>query len=315
MKDIIEHKLTIDESLNGMRLDAAATTLLSDFSRSKIKRWIESGELKLNGETATPKTKVSTNDEILLSATLVDEGDWIGQDIPLDIVFEDEHILVINKPAGLVVHPAAGNPDGTLVNALIYRDEQMKKLPRAGIVHRLDKDTTGLMIVAKSLEAHQHLVSALEMRDIQREYQALVGGALTGGGTIDEPMARHPKNRLKMAVVHSGKHAVTHYRIAERFKHFTLLDVQLETGRTHQIRVHMAHTHKPIIGDQLYGRLRLPQGSTQTIKDALKTFNRQALHAMTLSLDHPISGEPLSFHAPLPDDFEQLLQVIRDEDH
>lgn len=315
MNNTIEYNLTIPEECQGMRFDAAAALLLPDYSRAKLKAWIQSGELTLNQQTALPKHKVSTGDTLDLHTQLADEGDWQGENIPLNIVFEDESLIIINKPAGLVVHPAAGNHDGTLINALIFHNPELKQLPRAGIVHRLDKDTTGLMVVAKTLTAHQHLVRELQAREIERHYKALVYGALTGGGTVDQPMGRHAKNRLKMAVVHSGKPAVTHFRIAERFKHFTLCDVQLETGRTHQIRVHMAHRLNPIVGDPVYAKLRLPQGADETLKQALRDFTRQALHAAHLSLTHPVTGERLSFDAPLPEDMQGLLEVVRNHDH
>jgi 23S rRNA pseudouridine1911/1915/1917 synthase len=236
------------------------------------------------------------------------------QPIPLDVRFEDPHLLVLNKPPGLVVHPAAGNPEGTLQNALLYHYPQLASLPRAGIVHRLDKDTSGLMVVARSLSAHKSLVEQLQARSVRREYLALVQSSVTAGGTIEAPIGRHPRDRLRMAVVPSGKPAVTHYRILERFPAYTLLEVSLETGRTHQIRVHMAYIRCPLVGDPLYaGRQKLPRGVSPRLREAVSSFRRQALHAARLELTHPASGERLSWQAEMPDDFSRLLDILREE--
>jgi 23S rRNA pseudouridine1911/1915/1917 synthase len=237
---------------------------------------------------------------------------WEAEPISLDIVYEDEHLLVINKPAGLVVHPAAGHADGTLVNALLNHAPEVENLPRAGIVHRLDKDTSGIMVVARSLIAHTSLVDQLQTRTMGREYEAVVVGSLTGGATVDAPIGRHPQDRKRMAVVSSGKPAVTHYRLLERFAAHTHIQCKLESGRTHQIRVHMTHVRHPLVGDPVYGgRLRLPKGTTEELRQALAAFSRQALHARRLTLEHPETGETLSWEVPLPEDMVQLIEALR----
>jgi 23S rRNA pseudouridine1911/1915/1917 synthase len=253
---------------------------------------------------------------LLINAELEQEVAWQPQDIDLDIIYEDASILVLNKPAGLVVHPGAGHPDGTLVNALLAHAPELAQLPRGGIVHRLDMATSGIMVVARTLAAHNHLVEQLQNRTVKREYCAVCIGAMTGGGTIDEPMGRHPKQRKKMAVLAAGgKPAITHYRIARRFGHHTQITVNLETGRTHQIRVHMAHRHYPLIGDPVYGgRPRIPRGASDVLIDTLRGFRRQALHAQALGLYHPETGEHMQFECPLPEDMRDLLAVLQQED-
>jgi 23S rRNA pseudouridine1911/1915/1917 synthase len=235
-------------------------------------------------------------------------------DIPLDVLHEDAHVIVIDKPAGLVVHPGAGNPTGTLVNALLHRDPALANLPRAGIVHRLDKDTSGVMVVARTLQAHTGLVAQLAAREVHRQYLAVVVGALVSGGTAEAAIDRHPRDRIRMAVREDGREAVTHFRLRERFHAHTLLECRLETGRTHQIRVHMAHLKHPIVGDPLYGGpLRLPKGASDALVAALRGFRRQALHAETLEFRHPVSGEPVRATAPVPEDMQRLLQALRDD--
>lgn len=306
----------IDTDLAGERLDQAAAVLFDDYSRSRLQAWIKSGNLTVNGATVRPRDKVELGDELRLEAELETQTAWQPQAIDLDIVFEDEHILVLNKPAGLVVHPAAGHADGTLVNAFLAHAPEMAILPRGGIVHRLDKETSGIMVAAKSLPAHTSLVQQLQDRTVKREYRAVCIGAMTGGGTIDEPMGRHPKQRKKMAVLSvGGKPAITHYRISRRFGHHTAITVNLETGRTHQIRVHMAHRHFPLVGDPVYGgRPRLPRGASPALVEALRGFPRQALHARALAFEHPVSGDELQFECPLPEDLEALLAVLAAED-
>ena len=300
--------------LDGNRLDQAAAELFPNFSRSRLQRWILAGHLTINGEQAKPKCKVKVNQRLMLSAYLEPEVSWAGEEIPLDIVFEDEHVIVLNKPAGLVVHPAVGHAAGTLVNALIGHAPELELLPRGGIVHRLDKGTSGIMFVARSLLAHQSLVGQLAARSVRREYAAVCLGVLSGGGAIDAPIGRHPVARTKMAVVHSGKYAVTHYRLAERFGHYSYITVNLETGRTHQIRVHMAHRKHPLVGDPVYGgRFKIPPGASGRLITTLREFPRQALHAGTLVFDHPASGERVEFSTELPEDFQQLLTVLREE--
>lgn len=304
----------VPETLGGRRLDQVLAELFADFSRSRLQQWIKEGNVTIDGETLRAKDKLYGGETIILTVELVDETPFKPEPIPLDIVYEDDALLVINKPAGLVVHPAAGNWQGTLLNALLHHVPALAKVPRAGIVHRLDKDTTGLLVVAKTLEVQTALVEQLQARSFTREYDAVVNGVLTGGGTVDAPIGRHPVDRKRMAVVRNGKPAVTHYRVAERFRAHTHIKVQLETGRTHQIRVHMAHQRHPLVGDPVYGgRLRLPPASGEVLQQALRNFPRQALHASRLGLVHPQSGEYLEWTAPLPEDFLGLLKVLLDD--
>ncbi|MBL3558242.1 MULTISPECIES: 23S rRNA pseudouridine(1911/1915/1917) synthase RluD [Marinobacter] len=294
------------------RLDQAAAELMPEHSRSRLQGWIKSGALTVNGKACKPRDKVMLGDKLELDAEPEAQVSWQAESISLDIVYEDEHLLVINKPAGLVVHPAAGHADGTLVNALLNHAPEVENLPRAGIVHRLDKDTSGIMVVARSLIAHTSLVDQLQTRTMGREYEAIVVGTLTGGATVDAPIGRHPRERKKMAVVPTGKPAVTHYRLIERFAAHTHVRCKLESGRTHQIRVHMAHVKHPLVGDPQYGgRLRLPKGTTDELRDVLAGFQRQALHARQLTLEHPSTGELMSWEVPLPEDMETLLAALR----
>ena len=308
----IVHQAEVPAEFSGRRLDQVAAQLFDDYSRSRLQSWIRAGRVRVDGEVRRPRDKVWAGQALELRAPqTVDLGNR-PQAIPLEIVYRDEHLLVIDKPAGLVVHPAAGNPDGTLQNALLHLDPAAGRLPRAGIVHRLDKDTTGLMVVARTPLAHRRLVEALQARHIHREYRALVVGSPTAGGRVEAPIGRHPVHRTRMAVVASGKPAVTHYRVAERFRIHTLLEVRLETGRTHQIRVHMAHLGMPLVGDPVYGgRLKLPPGADEATRQALAGFRRQALHACRLELEHPASGESMAWEAPLPEDLTRLLEVLR----
>lgn len=304
----------IPDTLSGIRLDQALAQLLPDYSRACLQRWILANQVTVNGHSKTAKTKVSGGETILINAAIIEQTAWSAEAIALDIIYEDDDILVINKPAGLVTHPAAGNWQGTLVNALLHHCPTLKELPRAGIVHRLDKDTSGLLVIAKTLAAHFNLVKQLQARTMQREYQAIAAGLITAGGTIDEPISRHPNQRTRMAVVHSGKTAITHYRVAERFRAYTLLNIKLATGRTHQIRVHMAHIHHPLIGDSTYGwRLRLPREATAELVNCLQHFKRQALHAIRLGLTHPATGELLEWTVPPPTDFQALLTALRND--
>jgi 23S rRNA pseudouridine1911/1915/1917 synthase len=239
---------------------------------------------------------------------------WQGEDIPLTIVYEDEEIIIVNKPAGMVVHPAAGNYDGTLVNALLHHAPELNEVPRAGIVHRLDKETSGLLAVARTLKSQKHLVEMLQARVMKRQYQAVACGVMTAGGTVNAPIDRHPVDRKRMAVVANGKPAVTHYRVMERFRIHTHIRVDLETGRTHQIRVHMAHIHYPLVGDPVYGsRLRLPSDCSAELADFLRNFKRQALHAARLGLEHPTTGEMMEWEAPLPEDMQQLIRLLHED--
>lgn len=297
------------------RLDKVLASLFSEYSRSRLSQWILQGKVLLDGEIPKPKDRVSGDEQVEVVVEEQAQGrECQPQPIPLAIVYEDQDLLVINKPAGLVVHPAAGHADGTLQNALLYHDEKLVNVPRAGIVHRLDKDTSGLLVVARNLTAHKSLIEQLQERSVHREYLALVNGVLTAGGTIDESIGRSGRDRKRMAVRESGKQAITHYRVEQRYRAHTLVKVNLETGRTHQIRVHMAYIHHNLVGDPLYGgRLRYPKGSTEPLKQALHDFPRQALHAGRLGLIHPRSGEPVEWTAELPKDMQQLLQVLEQD--
>lgn len=305
----------------GMRLDQAAAQLFHAYSRERLKDWIKDGRLTLNGKPGKPRDKVAGGESLVLDAELTVETPALPEDIPLHIVYEDEFLLVVDKPAGLVVHPGAGNPDGTLMNALLHHWPDLNLLPRAGIVHRIDKDTSGLLVVAKTLPAHTDLTAQLADKTVYREYEAIVCGVMTGGGTVDAPIDRHPADRTRMAVVRRrheederGRDAVTHYRVLARFRGHSHVRVQLETGRTHQIRVHMGHIGHPLVGDPVYGgRMRLPKGGSQEMIYAIQHFPRQALHARRLGLAHPATGEPMSWESPLPADMLALLAILAED--
>ena len=315
MSEYIKHQASVPAHLGGKRLDQVATSLFADFSRARLQQWMKEGRLTCNGQTAQPKSKAVVGDQLVLSAELEVQVADRPQAIDLDVVYEDDALLVINKNAGLVVHPASGHADGTLLNALLYHCPSLESIPRAGIVHRLDKDTSGLMVVAKNLTAQAGLVAQLQDHSMGREYDAVVLGCFTSGGSVNAPIGRHPKDRKRQAVVASGgKPAITHYRVVQRFRAHTHIRCQLETGRTHQIRVHMAHLHHPLVGDPLYGgRLKLPAGAGNALKHCLRNFPRQALHARRLSLTHPISKEALSWQVPLPDDLIELLTLLEED--
>lgn len=304
-------KLLTEEDA-GKRLDVVLAELFPEYSRSRLKIWIEQGQVLINGETAKPKNRVIGDEELQLTAQPIEaESSCVAENIPLNIVHQDEDIIVINKPAGLVVHPAAGHYTGTMQNALLYLDESLATIPRAGIVHRLDKDTTGLMVVARNLSSHKYLVDQIQQHEVVREYQAVVYGVMTGGGMVDQPIGRHPQDRIKMAVRENGREAITHYRLLERFREHSHVKVQLETGRTHQIRVHMSYLRHPIVGDPVYaGRQRIPAGANSELIEYLQGFKRQALHAWKLSFAHPEHGEEVSFEAVLPDDMEHLIALL-----
>ena len=294
----------------GLRLDQVIADLFPDYSRSKLKEWILAGNVTVNGEVCkVPRQKMTGDELIEIEAEITQQVANAPQRIELDIVYEDDSILVINKPADLVVHPGAGNQDGTLLNALLAHVPGIDKVPRAGIVHRLDKDTTGLMIVAKTLPAQTHLVEQLQSRVMSREYEALAFGTMIAGGIVDAPIGRHATKRTHMAVREFGKPAVTHYRVIEKFRAHTHLRLKLETGRTHQIRVHMAYIKHPLVGDPVYGgRWRLPKGASEEFADTLRNFKRQALHAAQLSLYHPQTDEWMTWQAPLPEDMVSLIE-------
>ncbi len=300
----------------GARLDAVLASEFSQYSRSRLQSWLKQGAVTLDGKVITkPRHIVLGGEQVLVNVLSEDETDIEAQPIELDIVYEDNAILVINKPAGLVVHPGAGNPDGTVMNALLYYAPALREVPRAGIVHRLDKDTSGLMVVAKTLQAQTHLVDQLQRHDVERVYDALVVGNMISGGSINKPIGRHVHDRKRMAVRTSGgKPAVSHYRVAEKFRAHTHVKVSLETGRTHQIRVHMAYLGFPLLGDPVYGqRLRIPKQMMPEFVELLRNFKRQALHAGVLSLTHPETGKILKWKAPMPDDMALLIDILRDD--
>ncbi|MGN7917433.1 MULTISPECIES: 23S rRNA pseudouridine(1911/1915/1917) synthase RluD [Lysobacter] len=302
---------TVPDSAAGRRFDAVLAELFPDYSRSRLATWIKSGDARLNGREVRPRDPVQGGESVELTVVLDIQTRAEAEDIALDVLYEDADVIVLDKPAGLVVHPGAGNHAGTLVNALLHRDPGLATLPRAGIVHRLDKDTSGVMVVARTLPAHTSLVEQLSAREVHRQYLAVVVGALVSGGTANAPIDRHPRDRLRMAVREDGRDAVTHYRLRERFRAHTLLECRLETGRTHQIRVHMAHLKHPIVGDPLYGGpLKLPKGATDGLVEALRGFKRQALHAETLEFVHPVSGEPIRCTAPVPADLRHLVAEL-----
>lgn len=316
MAETIELISEVPDELSGSRFDQIAARLFPDYSRARLQIWIKSGELTVNGEAKKTREKLLSGDTLQLKAEVEDENRWEAENIALDIVYEDKALLVINKPAGLVVHPAAGHASGTLLNALLAHDPDLASVPRAGIVHRLDKDTSGLMVVAKTLAAQNHLVNQLQDRTVSREYEAVVFGSMTGGGKVEADIGRHSKQRVKMAVVTlGGKEAITHYRLLKRFENHCHIRCMLETGRTHQIRVHMAHIKHPLVGDPLYaGRPRLPKAASEALINGLRNFGRQALQARRLSLIHPSTEEEISWEVPLADDMIELLALLERED-
>lgn len=311
---IIRHEAVVPLSAAGRRFDQALAEMFPDYSRSRLTAWIKAGAITLDGVSAPPRHLLKGGERVQLEAELETEVSSEPEAIALEIVHEDECLLVLNKPAGLVVHPGAGNPAGTLLNALLHHAPKLAELPRGGIVHRLDKDTSGLMVVAKTLAAHTALVEMLSQHEVERQYEAVVLGALIAGGTVDAPIGRHHSDRLRQSVrdEEDGKHAITHYRLRERFRTHSLIQCNLETGRTHQIRVHMAHIGHPLVGDPLYGgSLKLPKGGTPELVMALRQFRRQALHAERLSFEHPQERRLMEFHASRPADMEQLVQALR----
>ena len=302
----------VAENSAGLRLDQVAAGLFPDYSRGRLQQWIKQGELTIDGKRAKPSARVAGGEHLSIDAQMIAEGEVEPQDIPLDILFADDHLLVLNKPVGLVVHPAAGNWDGTLQNALLYYDPQLDTLPRSGIVHRLDKDTSGVMVVARSLKAHASLVNQLQTRSMSRIYEAVVKGEITPAGTIAVAIDRNPRDRKKMAVIKGGKAATSHYKLKQRLAGTSHVQVSLESGRTHQIRVHMTHIGYPIVGDHLYGRGPIKQkGLSAEAIEAINGFPRQALHARTLKLIHPESGEDCQFSAPLAEDISQLIETLK----
>ncbi|RMH12967.1 MAG: 23S rRNA pseudouridine(1911/1915/1917) synthase RluD [Gammaproteobacteria bacterium] len=299
--------------MSGMRLDHVLAQLYQDFSRTCLQRWLDAGHIRVDHlALLNRKTRVRGGEQVELCPPQEKRNeDWQAEPIPLAIVYEDDQLLVVNKPVGLVVHPAAGHASGTLVNALLHRVPQLEKLPRAGLVHRLDRDTSGLLVVAKTLVAHKSLVEQLQQRTMGRSYEAVVCGVMTAGGCVDAPVGRHPVDRKRMAIVQNGRKAVTHYRVIQRFSAHTHIRLKLETGRTHQIRVHLQHIGYPLVGDPVYGqRLRLPKGSSVALRTCLSGFRHQALHAVQLELTHPETHEQMSWHSDLPEDMQQLLEQL-----
>jgi len=302
----------VPASAAGRRFDAVLAELFPEYSRTRLSEWIKSGDARLDGEIARGRDPVRGGETASLDVVLDTQTHALPQDIPIEVLYEDADVFVINKPAGLVVHPGAGNHDGTLVNALLFRDPSLSTIPRAGIVHRLDKDTSGVMVVARTLPAHTALVEQLSSRDVHRQYLAIVVGSMVSGGTVNAPIDRHSRDRIRMSVREEGRDAVTHYRLRERFRAHTALECRLETGRTHQIRVHMTHLKYPLVGDPMYGGpLKLPKHATEELIAALRGFKRQALHAEVLEFRHPTSGEPLRVSAPVPADMLGLLAALR----
>lgn len=305
-------KRVIPEELAGLRLDQALARMFPEYSRSRLKEWLLAGAISVEGGPKRPRDAVSGGESVSLQPRAEAVVRAEPEPIALEIVFEDEHLLVVNKPAGLVVHPGAGNPAGTLMNGLLHHAPVLEEVPRAGIIHRIDKDTSGLLLVAKTLQSHTVLVRLLADRAISRTYLAVCNGVLTGGGTINEPIGRHPVDRKRMSIQPNGKPAVTHYTVLERFRAFTCIKVKLETGRTHQIRVHFAHRRHALVGDPVYGgRLAVPAGASEQLVQALRRFKRQALHATRLAFEHPASGELLQLEVPPPADFQALIDVMR----
>lgn len=303
----------IPDNMTGQRLDAALASLFPEYSRSRLSQWVKQGLVELDGKIPRPRDKVYAEQQVTIKVkALACESEVVAEDIPLDIVYEDDDLLIVNKPVGMVVHPAAGNWSGTLQNGLLFYSEALSSVPRAGIVHRLDKNTSGLLVVAKNLKAHKSLTEQLQARTVHREYQAIVNQVMTAGGTVDQPVARDARERKRMAVREEGKEAITHYRIIEKFRRHTHIRVYLETGRTHQIRVHMSYIRFPLVGDVLYGsRAIVPKGSSESLIETIHGFKRQALHAAKLGLIHPRTGEEMEWEVPLPADLLHVLDELR----
>lgn len=306
----VRERATLGPEHAGERLDQAVAGLWPQYSRSRLAAWIRAGDLTVDARCVKPNLRLRGGEEVMLETVLEPHGEPRPQPIPLEILHEDTAVLVIDKPAGLVVHPGSGNPDGTLVNALLHHDPALETLPRAGLIHRLDKDTSGCLLVARTLPSHTWLTRALKRRDIHRAYRALVWGEVIAGGRIEAPIGRHPVDRRRQVVADQGRPAVTHYRVARRLAGATLLDVLLETGRTHQIRVHMAHLGFPIIGDPVYGRRGAPAGLSEAQRRAWQTFSRQALHARRLEFPHPEGGRTVAAESPSPADMAGLVATL-----
>lgn len=305
------HTFELSVNYTGLRLDQALAKALPQYSRARLQAWIEAGAVRIDGRVPRTRDTVRGGEQVTIAARIEPDTAVAPEHMPLQIMFEDQALFVIDKPAGLVVHPGAGNARHTLQNALLALDPQLAHVPRAGIVHRLDKETSGLLVVARTPEVHQRLIAALAAREVKREYLALTNGVMTGGGTVDQPIGRHRSVRTRMAVRGDGRDAVTHYRVARRFRAHTLVNVELQTGRTHQIRVHLAHIGYPLVGDPVYGgRRRTPRGAGADLIEALDAFKRQALHAARLELAHPVSGRIVRWQAPPPADMARLIGAL-----
>ena len=329
MSNSEHYSQVIPDQLSGKRLDQALATMFPDYSRARLQRWIKDGHVTVDGTQMRPRDQVHGGEQVELSIVLEEETTWRPQKLPLDIVYEDESVIIINKASGVVVHPGAGNMDGTLSNALLHHAPELELVPRAGVVHRIDKDTSGLLMIARTIVAQKSLVEQLQARTVDREYWALTQGVMTAGGTVDAPIGRHPVHRTRQAVVEqremsdgemderetrNAKEAITHYRVLEKFRAHTYIKVKLETGRTHQIRVHMGHIKYPLVGDPVYGgRFRIPPKVTPEMEAALRGFKRQALHAAGLGFVHPKTGEFVEWQAPLPEDMAKLIEACRQD--
>ena len=311
MSEWLQIDTVIPDEMSGKRLDQALAVLLPEHSRARLQGWIRNGFVQIDKKPMRPRDKVRGGERIEIRAEIEAQNSASPEDIPLEIVYEDEHLIIINKPADLVVHPGAGNPQHTLMNALLHHDQQLGQVPRAGIVHRLDKDTTGLLVIARTPQSHTYLVDQLQTRSIHREYETIVNGIMTAGGTIEQAIGRHPRHRTRMAVVKSGRPATTHYRIIKKYRHHTRLQVNLETGRTHQIRVHMAWLHYPVVGDPVYGTMKqLIKGMAPDLANIITAFPRQALHARAIKLAHPQSNELMEWKVPIPEDMKALINAL-----
>ncbi len=311
MNECIKINIIIPDAMSGKRLDQALAELLPEHSRARLQGWIRDDYVQIDKKSMRPRDKVHGGEQVQIRAEIESQISAAPEDIPLEIVFEDEHLIIINKPAGLIVHPGAGNPQHTLMNALLHHDQQLEQVARAGIVHRLDKDTTGLLVVARTPQSHTYLANQLQARKIHREYVTIVSGIMTAGGTINQPIGRHRTHRTKMAVVKNGRPSTTHYRIIKKYKHHTQLQVNLETGRTHQIRVHLTWLHYPIIGDPVYGgKKQLVKGMDPNLANYITDFPRQAFHARAIQLHHPLSKEMMTWQAPIPEDMAELINTL-----
>ncbi len=312
MNELIQIDTVIPEEMSGKRLDQALAKLLPEHSRARLQGWIRDGYVLIDKKKMRPRDKIQGGEQVEIQAEIEVQVSASPENIPLEIIFEDEYLIIINKPAGLIVHPGAGNPQHTLMNALLHHDQKLDQIPRAGIVHRLDKDTSGLLVIARTPQSHTSLVKQLQTRDMHREYVTIVSGVMTAGGTIDQPIGRHPKHRTRMAIVKNGRTAITHYRIIRKYRHHTQLQVNLETGRTHQIRVHMTWYHHPIIGDPVYGaKKQLVKGMDSNLANIVTAFPRQALHARAIQLLHPHSDELMTWEAPIPEDITELIDSLK----